>query len=92
MRHEEREELLESRGVWVSGGWFAGGAALAASLLGEYVVPEARGVAVMLLAYGLFWAGVSAVVAHQKTTTLRRLERRRRPASSFAERAREVEF
>jgi len=60
MRHEEREELLESRGVWVSRGWFAGGAALAILLLGGYVTPEARGVAVMLLVCGLFWAGVSA--------------------------------
>ena len=89
---QDKEELLESRGVWVSGGWFAGGATLAASLLGEYVIPEARGVAVMLLTCGLFWVVVSAIVAHQRAVALCRLERRRRPAPSFAERAREVEF
>lgn len=83
------KEDKEAQDTWAKLGYAGGGAVFAAALLQPYVVPDAQGVAITLLAFGAITVLVGVMVARRATIALRR-SGERRPPRSFAERAKEV--
>lgn len=86
----ERNLAREAQDTWAKIGYAGGGIVFAVALLQPYVVPDAQGVAITLLAFGAATVLVGVIVARRATIALRRLSGERRPPRSFAERAKEV--